>query len=368
MRKAIYILTAILILFSCKNENTERKLINDLIGIRWENSDLDFIGFDTTLVFIQIKDIYTTTCAFKYSIKSDTLIIINQTVNAYNLIDFKDSISYLKFKSVEKDSIKLELLNNGAKELFKDFQNLSFYNPNTIDRYSYYQEQDTCCLEQINKAKEEIWNGTFVFCIHSGWRFRQEKEFIELLEKYGIIYNDLGPQSDELPVKRNCYRETMDYYIRQQFGGAFIDSLRKEADTLMVLTNRSKFIDYFACDEKPHLPNFKPGSNENMTIEVGLPIKKHRREWKSRDGREMFKESSPFMDIGFYIDTTGVISNFYLNNFNPAHNWNNKYKDELYNLGVKKLKSDSIWVPGKILGFPVRTDNKVRVFFVREKE
>ncbi len=354
-------------IFSCRNESLEEKLTDRLIGVRWENSDLDFVGFDSTLFFIPIKDMYPTTCAFKYSLKSDTLIIINKTVNAYNLIDYQDTISYLKIK-VEKDSIKLELLNKGAKELFNGFENFTFYNSNTIDRYSYYKEKDSACLEQINKAKEEIKNGTFVLCIHSRWPFRQEKEFIELLEKHGIIYKDLGPPPDVLPIERNCYKETMDYYLQKQFGKAFIDSLMKEADTLMVNNNRSKYIKYWSCDEKPHLPNSRRGYNDNMSAKVDLPIKKFRKEWKTRDGEDMFAVYRPFMDIGFHIDTTGVISNFHLDFFNPELDWNKKYKDQLFKLGVKRIKEDSIWIPGKILGIKVRTDNNVRVYFKRKDE
>lgn len=369
MKKRTHILLAVLLLLiSCKNNNHERKLIDNLIGIRWENSDLDFIEFDATMILIPVKDMYPTTCAFKYSIKSDTLFVINQTVNAYNIVSLKDSFSYVKIKSITKDSLKLELLNNGAKELFSDFNHFNFYNSTTIDRYSYYKEKDTCCLEQINKAKEEIKKGIYALCIHPKWPFRQEKEFVELLRKHGITYEDLGPPPDELPIERNCYRETMDYYIQKRFGKSFIDSLAKEADTLMVLTNRSKFIDFYACDERPHLPNSKPSYSESATVEVDLPIKKFRRDWKTADGRDMFDVSSPFMDIRFNIDTTGVISNFHLYSFNPAMDWNNQFKEDLFRLAVQRIKKDSIWVPGKILGFTVRTNNSVRVFFKKAEE
>jgi hypothetical protein len=369
MKKLTYILLIVMIsLFSCFNEKREKKLIDNLIGVRWENSDLDFIGFNSTLIFLPIKDMYPTTCAFKYSIQSDTLIVINKTVNAYNIIDFKDSISYLKIKFATKDSIKLELLNDGAKELFHAFENFNFYNSNTIDRYSYYKEKDSSCLQQINQAKIEVKNEKFVLCIHPRWPFRQENEFVKLLERNGIKYKDLGPPSDVLPIARNCYRETMDYYIRKRFGKSFIDSLMNEADTLMVRNNRSTFIDYSACDERPHLPKSRPGYNDNMIAQVDLPVKKYIKEWKTSDGDDMFTVCHPFMDIGFHIDTTGRIDNFYLNFFNPELDWNKKYKDELFKLGVEKIKEDSIWIPGKILGIAVRTDNNVRVYFKRKNE
>jgi len=369
MKKTTYILLiATISLFSCKNVTEERNIEDNLTGVRWENSDLDFIGFDSTLIFIPIKDLYPTTCSFEYSIKSDTLRIINKTVNAYNLIDFEDTVSYVRILSLEKDRIKLELLNYGAKELFNGFENFTFFNSNTIDRYSYYQEKDTFCLGQINKAKEEIKDDSLVLCIHPRWPFRQEKEFIELLISHGIKYKDLGPPPDVLPIDRNCYRETMDYYIQKRFGRSFIDRLMKEADTLMVRNNRSTFFVYYECDEEPYLPNYSSDYNNMMTSEVNIPIKKDRKEWKTSDGENMFAVYRPFMDIGFYIDTTGKISNFHLNFFNPELDWNKKFKDQLFKLAIEKIKQDSIWVPGKILGFKVRTDNNVRIHFERKNE
>jgi hypothetical protein len=73
----------------------------------------------------------------------------------------------------------------------------------------------------LNKAKEEINNGSLVFCIHPRWPFRQEEELIELLNIQGVKYRDLGPFPDVLPIDRNCYHETMDYYIREKFGESF---------------------------------------------------------------------------------------------------------------------------------------------------
>ena len=142
----------------------------------------------------------------------------------------------------------------------------------------------------------------------------------------------------------------------------------KEADTLMVKNNRSKFIRYSLCDERPHLPNSRPCYNDYMTVKVDLPIEKYRKEWKTKDGKDNWAVYRPFMDIRFNIDTTGKTSNFRLTDFIPALEHNKKYKNELFELGVKRLKEDSIWVPGKILGNYVRTDNNVRVHFERKSE
>lgn len=365
MKKATYIFLTMTILFSCKSGSEERSIAEYLTGIRWENSDLDFIGFDSTFVFLPINEMYLLPYSFKYSLKSDTLIIINKSNDAYNFKDFENPISHVRILIFDKDSIKLELLNEGSKELFEGFNNFTFYNSNAIDRYSYYNEKDSNCLNQINRAKEEINNGSLVFCIHPRWPFRQEEELIALLNIHGVKYRDLGPFPDVLPISRNCYNETMDYFIQRKFGESFIDSLMREADSLMVQNNRSKFIKYYACDERPYRPKSESGYDNSLTAMVDLPIKYSIEEWKSTKTQTV---SRPFMDIGFYIDTTGVISNFYLNYFNPELNWNIKYKETLFKLGVERIKEDSVWIPGKILGIKVRTDNNVRIFFERKSE
>ena len=369
MKKWTYILLiATIALFSCENANEKKSIVANLLGVRWENSELDFIGFDSTLIFIPIKDMYPTTCSFEYSLKSDTLRIINKTVNAYNLIEFKDSISYVKILFSEKDSIQLELLNDGAKELFSSFKTLTFFNSNSIDRYSYYEETDTHCLEQIKKAQDQIKNDSLVLCIHPMWPFRQETEFIDLLKNHGIKYKDLGSLY-VLPIDRNCYRETMDYYIQKKFGRSFIDSLMKEADTLMVYNSRSEFIEYLMLVMKDHIDLVL---NPDMTT-AWLPKLNYPLENLEKNGRlAMAKTCLQFTDHLWTLDSIltrrGKISNFHLNNFNPELDWNEKYKDSLFKLGVERIKEDSIWVPGKILTFKVRTDNNVRVHFERINE
>lgn len=354
------------VFISCNEKKTETNLSSKLIGVKWENSELDFIAFDSTLVYIPIKELYPTSCAFEYTLKSDTLIIINKTVNAYNLVDFNDTISFLKIEYITKDSLRLKSINSGANELLKGFENFTFYNSKLLDRYSYYIEKDSVCLKQINQAKAQIEQNELVFCFHPPWPFRQEKEFIKLLKRVDISYKDLGPPPDVYPIERNCYRETMNYYINKKFGTDFITNLLMKADTLMVNNSRADFFKYYACDVRPHIPGDRPRQNDNMTTYVDLPVKKNRKEWTTSKGEKMFAVYRPFIDIRFDIDTTGEISNFSLTFFNPQLKWNKQFRDKLFELGVAKIKENPIWIPGKILGIEVRTDNNVRMTFEQE--
>ena len=72
----------------------------------------------------------------------------------------------------------------------------------------------------------------------------------------------------------------------------------------------------------------------------------------------------PFMDIGFYIDKKGNASGYFLNYFAIRGNESNqKFKDELFDFGVERLKQIESWEPGIVKGQKVNTENNVRVFF-----
>jgi hypothetical protein len=45
---------------------------------------------------------------------------------------------------------------------------------------------------------------------------------------------------------------------------------------------------------------------------------------------------------------------------------NEKYEDKLFSIAVRYIQSEyPIWIPGKVNGVPVRTDNNVRIFLSR---
>jgi hypothetical protein len=356
----IFILT---LLTSCSSltEKDSRAILN---GAKWENQDLDFIGFDSTLIYVPIKNEYPTACAYNFELYSDTLRIINKTVNAYNVINFKDSISLLKIKYLAKDSFEISLLNDGAKELFNGFINLKFYNSKTIDRFKYYQERDLVCKNAIDSALADIRLNKYVVCIHPPWPFRNEKEFIELLKNDGITYADLGPPPDVLPIDRNCYRETMDYFINKKFEDGFVRKILLKADTLMVRNSKSRVFDYYECDTEPQIDGHRNGSSE-MTVKTSLPVEEDRKEWKTKNNEDMFAVYNPFIDLGFQIDTVGQLSNFYINYFNPQLDWNKQFKKELFELGVREIKASGKWIPGTILGQKVNVKHNVRLQFKR---
>ena len=134
---SIIICLFLIISFSCKEDYGahENTFNSSLLGIKWENAELDFIGFDTTILYLPIKEMHPIVGGYEYFINGDTLKVINEVVNSYNLIDYQDSLSITRFKYIQKDSFEIELLNSGAKELFNGFKSLVFYNSSTVDRF-----------------------------------------------------------------------------------------------------------------------------------------------------------------------------------------------------------------------------------------
>ena len=335
-----------------------------LYGVRWENQDLDFIGFDSTLIYVPLKDRYPVTCAYNFEMHFDTLRIVNEPVNAFNVIDFKVSVSLVRIEYLQHDSLKLSLLNEGARELFRGFTNFTFYNSKSLDRFSYYQEKGLVCKNAIATAQADIKLNKYVACINTPWPFRNRKEFIQLLEEDGIEFVDLGPPSDVLPNERNCYQETMNYYINKKFGNGYLAKVFAQADSLMVRNSENRVFEYYECDSKPQVEGQSDGLDE-IYITTSLPVKEDRKEWTSEDNKDMFAVYNPFIDLGFRVDTLGNLSDFHINQFVPELEWNSQFKEKLFEIGVKEIKARGKWISGTILGKNVNTNHNVRLQFKR---
>lgn len=353
----------LIFLTSCStltDENSNDTLF--LEKIVWENEDRDFVVFDSTLIYVPIKDY--TTCSYNFKLYSDTLKIINKTINAYNVKNFKDTISLLKVKYLKKDSIEFIILNEGAKELFGEFSSMKFFNSSSLDRFKYYREKDERCKNEIDSALKNIEANKYVVCRYNKWNFRNEKEFIQLLADRNIGYVDLGPPPDVLPIERNCFRETMDYYINKKLGDKYVEKLLHESDSVMLKNSRDRVFEYWECDVGPVIDGKR--DYNDISVETELPVKEYRKEWAVENGKA-FAVYHPFIDLQFKIDTTGELSDFRIGNFVTDLDWNEQFKNQLFGLGIQKIKSLGKWRCGLILGQKVNTYNNVRVEFIRKE-
>ncbi len=223
---------------------------------------------------------------------------------------------------------------------------------------------DLLCIDEINRAKEDISNGKIVFTQQVGFIFgflRYEDELKLLCKEEGLYY-EVDLISDDIIEGQiqGCYGYYMDNFISENYGNDFKAKLHKKADSLYLVNvnKQNKAVEYYDCDERPRLPNESKRTTDYIqSIKITEPnIQKQEGEYGGW----------PFFDLGFIVEKDSTITSFYINNYVAKHNENEKYKNELFDIVVKHIKENyPIWVPGKILGTPVRTDNNVRIHIMK---
>lgn len=222
---------------------------------------------------------------------------------------------------------------------------------------------DTTCILAINKAKTDIANGKIVFTHDYGFLFgdiRYENELRQLCRKKGLIFDyDLISDVVIEGQTEGCYGAYMDKVIAAKFGSNFKAFLHKKADSLFLLktTKNNRTVQYWDCDERPRLPKEKKRSTDDLPI---IHIDK-------LAIVESDSGSGPFFDLGFIVEKDSTVSNFHIRSWVPRAKTNEKFKPMLYEIAVDYIETKyPKWVPGKVLGVPVRTDNNVRIYFVKD--
>lgn len=226
-----------------------------------------------------------------------------------------------------------------------------------VDYIKKPKDQDSTCVQDIEKAKADVAKGKIVFCYPMGFGshdLRQEKQLRELCKKHKLIF-DYELFSDVIyeGQTQGCYGAYMDKIIANKFGVHFKQKLLKQADNMLLEANDT--VVYYKCDKRPQIP----GKNDHeITLDVKLSEKLSKKIKADKNG------DLPFMDIGFYIDKSGNPSGYFLDFFMDAdHESNQKFEDELFESGVNQLKKIKHWETGLVNGQKVNTENNVRVYF-----
>ena len=224
------------------------------------------------------------------------------------------------------------------------------------------EPNDSLCITDINRAKKDLANGKIVFTQEYGFNIRYEKELRSLCKEYGLIF-DFEYISDVgfMGQTQGCYGYYMDKIIYDKFGVDFKDEMHEKADSLYLInvSKQNIVVDYSDCDERPRLPDEKERFGDYIP-DINV------------NNIEIEKDTSlyggwPFFDIGFIVEKDSTINGFKMGSFVPLLDKNKKYKNELFKIAVKHISvAYPVWIPGKIKGVPVRTDNNVRVHFIRE--
>lgn len=223
------------------------------------------------------------------------------------------------------------------------------------------QLDDSLCRNDIKRAKDDIAKGKIAFTQQVGFLFgflRYEDE-LKLLCKEAGLYYEIVFLSDVVfeGQTQGCYGFYMDNMITEKYGDDFKPKMHKKADSLFLVNvnSKNKAVQYYNCDERPRLPNELKRTDDYLPdITIEEPKINPKNGW-------------PFFDIGFIVEKDSTITNFYLESFVAQRKRYEKYKDELYNVVVKYIQENyPVWVPGKVLGIPVRTDNNVRIRIINE--
>lgn len=215
---------------------------------------------------------------------------------------------------------------------------------------------DSMCIKDIEKAKNDITKGKVVFCHPMGFgshNLRQENQLRELCKRHGLIF-DYELFSDVIieGQTQGCYGAYMDKIIAGKFGASFKQNLLEQADSILLEANDT--IAYYKCDKRPQIPG--RNDHDRLFPNINENIKKKLK--ADNEGR------FPFMDIGFYINKEGITSGYFINYFHDADSKSNqKFKAQLFELGVEELKKIKIWETGEVGGQKVNTENNVRVYY-----
>lgn len=220
-------------------------------------------------------------------------------------------------------------------------------------------ETDSLCLDDIKLATTDIAKGHIFFCHPYGFGSNDlpQEKYLETL----CINNNMRFKKELISdvifnaQTQGCYGAVMDNYIALNYGKDFKERLFHQADSILLAHNDT--VDYSSCEKRPQIL----GKNDYETT-FSIPLKPQlAKEVKMGKGNDM-----PFMDIGFYIDKSGLSSGFFLNFFMDAdHQSNQKVKEELFNMAIAEIKKVKKWEPGEYAGEKVNTEFNVRVFFYK---
>jgi hypothetical protein len=220
-------------------------------------------------------------------------------------------------------------------------------------------ETDSLCMDDIKLAESDIAKGHIFFCHPYGFGsfdLPQEK-YLETL----CINNNMRFKKELISdvifnaQTQGCYGAVMDNYIVLNYDKDFKERLFHQADSILLAHNDT--VDYSSCEKRPKIL----GKNDDETTFSISLTHQLAKEVKMGKGNDM-----PFMDIGFYIDKSGLSSGFFLNYFMDAdYQSNQKVKEELFNMAIAEIKKVKKWEPGVYAGEKVNTEFNVRVFFYK---
>jgi len=240
-------------------------------------------------------------------------------------------------------------------------ENERIFNPVTY--VANPEKTDELCISDINKAKADILKNGVVFTQAVGFGFghkRYEDELKKLCKEKGLKYEiDLTGCVVMDGQTQGCYGAYMDKTLIEKYGENFKKEMHEKADNLFLKNaiENNIAVYYGDCDERPKLPNRNSRYEIRSLTVTNIDIQEDKSDYGGW----------PFFDVGFTVEKDSTISNIHINSWVANLESNEKYKVQLFQLVTKKLKKDyPTWIPGRINGIQVRTDNNVRIYIERK--
>ena len=222
-------------------------------------------------------------------------------------------------------------------------------------------KKDTSCINEINKAKEDIDKGKIVFCTPVGFLFgilRFENELKKVVENYGLKFKiDLISDVEIEGQTQGCYGAYMTNFIKKKYGENFRKKIYNKADSLYVskVIENNRIVDNWDCDIAPYQIGGKPERDYTITLNINnlqIPI----------DCSETI-----LMDINFIIELDGTTNNYNVSNKVLGNKKNELYYNKLLTHSINELKKIDNWSPGQLKETYVRTLQNVRVYITNKK-
>ena len=229
--------------------------------------------------------------------------------------------------------------------------------PKDLEQYILAPDaEDYTCLDDIQRAKEDISKGKIVFttpCSLFDCTLRQEKYLKQLCSTYGMEHQyEMFSDIIEVGQRQGCYGAYMDLQIANKYGKQFKENLLRKADSLLVVHQDT--IGAYLCDELPFaLDNVS--KNEEVFVVIPDLLKQ---EFKVNN-----KEHFDFVDVYFYIDRFGFASGYHLKTNDPLYpNCHSSVPVELLEIAILRLMRIQQWKPGKIDGHKMNVKHSIRVY------
>jgi hypothetical protein len=231
--------------------------------------------------------------------------------------------------------------------------------------------EETGCLEKIDRAKEDLRNGKWVFCDSSDFydspiKYRASRERRELLKKHGVTLEFAGVYkyeyvfAGELDYEVNCYCAYMREKIDEKFGSHFIDSIAEAAEELMLYNHiDTSFFDDFLCDVWPVYPG-DTESHDELSPAFSADLKSLLLRSTGKFNSTVL-DNQGYIDIDIQVDRNGNVKvDSYL--FILTDQSKRKYEAYLRRQITGVVKKTG-WIPGEVRGRKVNSVRDIRFFF-----